>query len=479
MRSLPVALGLDALILLVTVAVLAATVNRLVKRRLLLTLVLAGASAILTLTVHFAALPAQVTLQAAGFDTLLQALAAINLLVIATINPLRSNKVPEHFPTIVQDAIIVTLFAFVSVIVLREKVFATSAVGAVVIGFALQDTLGNAFSGLAIQIEKPFRVGQWIRVGEFEGCVEEITWRATKLRTKASTFVVVPNNVISKEAILNYSEPVLPTRVFVEVGATYNRPPNEVKAAIREAIRNAPLALAEPKPDVLLFGFDSSSITYRGRFWVEDFARDEVAKDQVRTNIYYTFMRHGIEIPYPIQVEYSRQEDDERPAERVNRFADALRHVAIFSPLGEIERRELAACGEEHLYAAGEVIVRQDEPGDSMFVICKGRVRVLLEPGKTEVAQLDAGGFFGEMSMLTGDPRTATVSAITDCVVMELTVDAFRRFVLEQPGVLSQITEAVETRRRELAATRASASTPAPDAQVSLFDRVRAFLRLD
>ena len=163
----------------------------------------------------------------------------------------------------------------------------------------------------------------------------------------------------------------------------------------------------------------------------------------------------------------------------MNRFADALRHVAIFSPLGEIERRELAACGEEHLYAAGEVIVRQDEPGDSMFVICKGRVRVLLEPGKTEVAQLDAGGFFGEMSMLTGDPRTATVSAITDCVVMELTVDAFRRFVLEQPGVLSQITEAVETRRRELAATRASASTPAPDAQVSLFDRVRAFLRLD
>lgn len=479
MRELPLSLGIDALIVAVTVAVYAATVNRLVRRRLLMSVLLAGASAILAITVHFAGLPREVTIQATGFDTLLQALAAINLLVIATINPLRSNKVPEHFPTIVQDAIIVTLFAFVSVIVLREKVFATSAVGAVVIGFALQDTLGNAFAGLAIQVEKPFRVGQWIRVGEFEGCVEEITWRATKLRTKASTFVVVPNNVMSKEAILNYSEPVLPTRVFVEVGATYDKPPNEVKAAILEAMRNAPLALTDPAPDVLLFGFDASSITYRGRFWVMDYARDEVAKDQVRTNLYYTFRRRGIEIPYPIQVEYTRHEDDPRPSERVDRFADALRHVPIFSALTEDQRRELAACGEERLYAAGEVIVRQEEAGASMFVICKGRVQVVIAPGRTEVAQLEAGGFFGEMSMLTGDPRTATVAAMTDCVVMELTVDAFRRFVLEQPRVLSQITEAVDVRRRELAATRASVSTASPEAEVSFFDRVRAFLRLD
>ena len=479
MRSLPLALGLDALILLATVAVYAATVNRLVKRRLLLTFLLCGASAILTLTVHVAELPEEIILRATGIDTLLQALAAINLLVISTINPLRTDRVPEHFPAIVQDAIIVVLFGFVSVIVLREKVFALSAVGAVVIGFALQDTLGNAFAGMAIQIEKPYRLGHWIRIGEFEGCVEEITWRATKLRTKSSTFVVVPNNVMSKEAILNYSEPVLPTRVFVEIGATYDKPPNDVKAAILEAIRNAPLALADPAPDVLLMGFDASSITYRGRFWVEDYARDDIARDQVRTNIYYTFRRRGIEIPYPIQVEYQREERQPRGDDRVDRFADALRFVTIFAALPESGRRELAACGEERVYAAGEVIVRQHEPGDSMFVICKGRLRVTLESSATELAQLEAGGFFGEMSMLTGDSRSATVTASTDCVLMELTVDAFRRFVLDQPAVLAQITSAVEQRRRELAAARANASAVVVQAQVSLFDRVRAFLKLD
>ncbi len=479
MRSLPLALGIDALILLATVVVYAATVNRLVRRRLLLTVLLCGASAILTFTVHVADLPAEITERATGMDTLLQALAAINLLVIATINPLRADRVPEHFPTIVQDAIIVTLFAFVSVIVLREKVFAMSAVGAVVIGFALQDTLGNAFAGMAIQIEKPYRLGHWIRVGEFEGCVEEITWRATKLRTKASTFVVVPNNVMSKEAILNYSEPVLPTRVHVEIGATYDKPPNEVKAAILEAIRNAPLALSDPRPDVLLFGFDASSITYRGRFWVLDYARDDNARDQVRTNIYYAFRRRGIEIPYPIQVEYQRAERASEPNERVDRFADALSNVTIFAALTEEGRRDLAACGEERVYAAGEVIVRQGEPGDSMFVICKGRVRVTLDTSGIEVAQLDAGGFFGEMSMLTGDPRTATVTAATDCVVMELTVEAFRRFVLDQPAVLAHITGAVEERRRELVAAHANASAVVAQTQVSLFDRVRAFLKLD
>ena len=116
--------------------------------------------------------------------------------------------------------------------VLQEKFLTTSAVGAVVVGFALQDTLGNAFSGLAIQTEKPYRAGQWIKVGDHEGRVEEITWRATKLRTKTGTFVIVPNNVMSKEAIVNFSEPIIPTRMSVDVGASYAVPPNEVKAAI-------------------------------------------------------------------------------------------------------------------------------------------------------------------------------------------------------------------------------------------------------
>ena len=135
-----------------------------------------------------------------------------------------ADRPSARFPNIVQDAVIVVLAFLATTFVLRDTgLVAASAASAVVVGFALQDTLGNAFAGLAIQIEKPFRVGHWIRVGDHVGVVEEITWRATKLRTRAGAFVIVPNSVISKEAIVNFNEPVRPVRFSIDIGATYGR----------------------------------------------------------------------------------------------------------------------------------------------------------------------------------------------------------------------------------------------------------------
>ena len=242
-------------------------------------------------------------------------LAFINTGVVVALNPLRVDRVSDRFPNIVQDGLIVGMFFVVATVVFKETILTASAVSAVVVGFALQDTLGNAFAGLAIQVEKPFRVGNWIKVGDFEGKVSQVTWRATKLLTRAGTYIVVPNNIISKESITNYSEPILPVRIWVDVGATYNKPPNEVKAAMLEAIGQAPLALKTPAPDVLLMDFAASAITYRARFWIAEFEVDDIAYDQVRTAIFYAFARRGIEIPYPIQIEMSREETSSASAE--------------------------------------------------------------------------------------------------------------------------------------------------------------------
>ncbi len=135
------------------------------------------------------------------------ALALINAVVALAINPWRSDRVPDRFPKIVQDTIVIVLFGVAATLILQEKILATTAVGAVVLGFALQDTLGNLFAGLAIQIEKPFRVGHWVNLAGKDGLVSEITWRATKIRTRAGNFVVVPNSTLSRETITNYSEP--------------------------------------------------------------------------------------------------------------------------------------------------------------------------------------------------------------------------------------------------------------------------------
>jgi small-conductance mechanosensitive channel/CRP-like cAMP-binding protein len=415
-----------------------------------------------------------------GLAQLLLVAAGLVATVSLVFNPWRVDRVSERVPAIVQDVIVIALFGLAATLLLDEKFLTTSAVGAVVVGFALQDTLGNLFAGLAIQIERPFRVGQWVKVGEFEGQVQEVTWRATKLLTKAGQFAVVPNSVVSKDPILNFSEPTIPTRIEVEVGASYDVPPNDVKRALLEALDNAPLVLAEPRADVILQDFASSSVNYLVRFWIRDYGRDNAARDQVRSNIWYTFKRYGIEIPFPIQVEYSRDEKPARSAEHLQKLAARLGAIDLFSALDDVERARLADACQEHLYGARERIVRQGDEGRSMFVVLSGRVRVSLEPSGQEVAVTSAGGIFGEMSMLTGDPRTATVTAIEDATLLEITAERFRDLAVRRPGLVEHVSEVVTARRAGLAqaqaaADEARASAPAPQ---SLLSRIKAFLDL-
>ena len=453
------------------------SLNRFVRRKLRLSLFLLAGYVVIHLVLAFT-LDQEVRDSLTSIGRLTFAAALINALVVSFINPLRFDRVPDRFPTILQDFIVIGLFLIVATFVFHDKLVTTSAVSAVVIGFALQDTLGNAFAGLAIQSERPFNIGQWVRVGDFEGRVAEVTWRATKLRTKSGNFVIVPNNIVSKEAITNYSEPATPTRLEVEVGASYLTPPNMVKTAIAEAVANAPRALKAPQPDVLLVGFGDSAITYRARFWVEDYERDEAARDEVRTAIYYAFQRHGIEIPWPIQVQYERNWTDPDPDMQIQERERLLAGVDLFATLTAEQRREIASTTTSRVFGSGEAIVRQDDPGHSMFIVGSGRAVVLLEPDRREVATIDRGGYFGEMSLLTGEPRTATVVARGDAVVIEIDAELFRMLGATHPHAIEQIGVVALTRRAELDHLKAAHGTAVANAPASLLARMKKFLRL-
>jgi CRP-like cAMP-binding protein len=349
----------------------------------------------------------------------------------------------------------------------------------VIFGLALQDTLGNLFSGLAIQIEKPFRVGHWVTIGGKDGLVSEVTWRATKIRTKAGNFVIVPNSALARDTITNYSEPTLDTRIDIEIGASYDTPPNDVKAAIQEALRDEPIILRDRVPEVLLVDFGPSAIVYRVRVWTNDFSADERIGDRVRTHIYYAFRRLGIVIPYPMQVQIEHVPAQTNSANR-EVLAHALAHVEIFAALSDQERRELAEASRPSLYAAGETIVHEGDEGSSMFVMSRGEASVTLVGTDGEVARLHKGTFFGEMSLLTGDRRSATVTAATDCELLEIDTDAFRRVVMPDPTLVERITSAVAARRAELEIHRATKAAH-PDAieqPHTFLERVRQFLRL-
>jgi small-conductance mechanosensitive channel/CRP-like cAMP-binding protein len=470
---------LGLVLLVAALALRGAHGNRYVRGRLLVSSGLFAADALASAVVAYARPSPDVSRLIDVVGPLLLALGLINALVALAINPWRSDRMPDRFPNIVQDTMVIALFGIAATLILRERILATTAVGAVVIGFALQDTLGNLFAGLAIQIEKPFRVGQWVNLAGKDGLVSEITWRATKIRTKTGNFVIVPNSTLSRETITNYSEPMLDTRVEVEVGVSYDAPPNQVKAVIAGAIRDEPLLAPGRDPEVLIADFAPSAITYRIRVWTSDFAADEQLRDHVRSRVYYALRRANFEIPFPMQVEI-RRDASGPPAPGAAAFEAALGGVEILAALSTDERRELARGARLREYAVGEAIVRQGDPGSSMFVIYRGDATVTLGLPKREIARLGSGQFFGEMSLLTGEPRAATVAAATDCSVLEITVEDFRRLVLADPEVVERVAGAVAARRVELERHIAegavsAASTEPPQSFVA---RVRRFLRL-
>jgi small-conductance mechanosensitive channel/CRP-like cAMP-binding protein len=468
-----------AALLLITLAVRGASANRLIRSRLLTSCLMFGTYAIAAALAVYGPLPADVAQEIRSFNPLLLAFGLATLVVVLAINPWREDRLPDRFPTIVQDAIVIALFAIVATLFMQEKVLATTAVGAVVIGFALQDTLGNLFSGLAIQIEKPFRVGHWVTIAGTDGLVSEVTWRATKIRTKAGNFVVVPNSVVAKETITNYSEPTQDTLLEVEVGASYDTPPNEVKAVIAGALRDEPLLAPGREPEILIADFSASAITYRVRVWTKDFSADIRVRDRVRSRIYYAFRRHAISIPYPIQVQIEQPASAAAPANDAAR-ARQLDGVEVLAPLTDDQRAQLVAASRTLLYEAGQAIVREGDPGGSMFVVRRGEASVTLAQTDGELARHREGGFFGEMSLLTGDPRTATVTAVTDCELLEIDADAFRRVVLSDAAVVERVTAAVAQRRAELDQHRATRTVSAAAAETpqTLVARVRRFLRL-
>lgn len=453
------------------------TANRLIRRKLRLSLIL--------LVIYIAVDAAEALYgfsdgmleQVRAFARLSLAAALINAVVVLLINPIREDRVPDRFPTILQDAIVIALVLLASSF-LSQQLVTTSAVSAVVIGFALQDTLGNAFAGLAIQSEKPFNVGHWVRVGDFEGRVTEVTWRATKLRTKQGNLAILPNNIVAKEAIINFSEPAAPLRLEVEVGASYMVPPNKVKAAMMEALRHSSRVLTAPSPDIVLVAFDASAVTYRARFWIDDFAADEVSRDEVRTAIYYAFQRHDIEIPYPIQVQYERSFDTPDPGTKLAEQERLLGGVDLLASLPPEARTQIAMSAPMAVYGSGETIVRQGDQGQSMFVVVGGEVRVVLEPKRNEVARIQRGGYFGEMSLLTGDPRTATVLAAGDVSVVEIGADLFRRVIAAHPDAIDKIGMAVMMRRAELDQIRSATAETATIETSTLLARMKRFLRI-
>jgi small-conductance mechanosensitive channel/CRP-like cAMP-binding protein len=359
------------------------------------------------------------------------------------------------------------------------SLLATSAMISVVLGLALQDTLGSFFAGLALQMEAPLAVGEWVRIGESEGRVSQVGWRTVRIVTLDGDEIAFPNSLVTRSALLNYSRPTRQHRGFVSVRVPYRHAPHDVQAALTEAMRGVPGVLEEPRPQALVWEFGESEIGYRARYWIDDYSRVNVVRSDVAARIWYQLRRAGIEHAFPARI-LKPDTPCPAPEEAGLRTAAALQGVDLFDPLTEEERRGLAARLRPLLFAAGETIIRQGEGGDSLFLITRGGVEVRVASGGAEsvVSSLPPGSFFGEMSLLTGDPRAATVVAVEDTEVIPVARADFRHIAAANPAVLEAMTRIVTARRGRLAESIRESEEAAAEraaAHRDLLDRVRAF----
>jgi CRP-like cAMP-binding protein len=340
------------------------------------------------------------------------------------------------------------------------SLIATGSVLTAVVGFALQGTIANVFAGLALPLEGEFAIGDWVEVGGHVGRIREIKWRSTALVTKDGDTVIVPNNFLITTSVKNYSRPTTVHRVWIRVGFHDRHPPNDVRDMVLDAVRRVPSVLAEPPPDCLAVEFGDDSITYAVRFWIDGFAQADPIAAEVRTRLWYASRRAGFEMPSPsttVIMETPGTDDGARGR------AKALDRVDLFSPLDPDSRAHLANALREQHFGAGEDIIRQDAPGDSLFIIDRGLVdvQVQVDGAHRSLAQLRPGEFFGEMSLMTGAPRQATCTAVTDTVCYVLDQASFRCVLDTRPSLAEDISNILADRQEELTASRDDLSAEA------------------
>ena len=396
-------------------------------------------------------------------------LLSFSVVIVSTLVLFDVVLVRRQLPRILQDLVQAVAYLITAAVVLTRseidvtKVFTASVLTTAVIGLALQDTLGNIMAGLALQLERDFEVGDWIALDDrVNGRVREVRWRATTIITKNGDLMLIPNAAITRATIVNFSRPTTAHRQWIHVRVHFRHPPPRVCEVIIDAARSVPFIRVDPAPDCVLHDFKEDACTYSCRYWIDDFQRDEVMDSAVRSAIWYALHRAGMEIPFPsrnvnlteLNEDRAQRKQDEEYARRV----DALSRVDVFRALDARSVDRLARRLRRVVFGPGETILRQGDPGDSLYVVRGGKVAVQIGVlgASKEIATLTDGQFFGEMSLMTGESRAATVVAKTDVECYVVDKEAFQEILEEKPDLAGIISEILSRRQVALGGAEAA-----------------------
>lgn len=430
---------------------------------------------------------------------LAEGIAIVNLVSVFLFDVLL-NAIHIRLPRILRDLLLASSYLVIAFILLSRSGFdltgivATSAVITAVIGFSLADTLGNIMGGMALQMEHTINVGDWVRIDQLEGRVKEIRWRQTSIETRDWDTIVFPNSFLMRGRVTllgHRTDEARQHRQWVYFNVDFRYAPTDVIKAVEAALCAEPIprVAREPAPHCLVMDFKDSYAAYAARYWLTDLAQTDPTDSLVRSRIYSALRRAGIPLSIPARSIFVTEETEKRRArkqgEEIDHRIEALKHVELFSKLTDEERRELAARLKVAPFVSGEALTKQGAEAHWLYIIIEGKAEVnVAVDGRTErVASIGEGDFFGEMGMMTGEPRKATVAALTDMLCYRLDKASFQEIIKHRPEIAEDISHLLASRGVELEAVREELSEEAKrlrmkKAQTDLLDRIREFFRL-
>jgi small-conductance mechanosensitive channel len=373
----------------------------------------------------------------------------------------RQSSTTGEVSTLLKTVLSVTIYIVAFFIIFQSQfpdvqlapLFTGSTIIGIVVGLALQDTLGNLFAGLAFQADQPFQVGDVVTIGRLgTGVVESVSWRGVKVRTFHNTVLLISNAVIGKEAIEVAPRNNLNSRV-IPFTTVYTASPANVAQRVREAVRTSDNVSQKMRPIVRIRNLGTDGIDWEVKYWLEDYAQYSDSDAQIRQRVWYVCNREKIDFAFPTRtIRIEKQSPAPLPEETSNLIVEHLSRVSIFSPLSEDELIRLASASRSRVYAPGEPIVRIGQEGNSMFVIIRGSVKVQIpdDDSVKTVGTLAENDFFGEMSLLTGEPRSANVVAVVETEVLRIDKNGLGPIFSANTQLVEQIAEMVEERRASL-----------------------------
>src|SRR5438309_1136082 len=332
-----------------------------------------------------------------------------------------------------------------------KGLLAGSGVVAIILGFAGQNLFAGIIGGVSIQINRPYKVGDWLQVHERFAEVMEINWRSTRLRTNDNIYLDIPNNEMVSHEIVNLHYPTEVHAMRIRVGVEYKNPPNVVKDTLFRAASTADGVLTQPKVKVFLVDFGESACIYEIKYYMGNHSRINEINDAVRTNVWYELKRRGITIPFPIRTLQVQRKAALPVQEEKAEALSILRAEPLFESLSEEQLDHVVQEARLKLFGRGEPVIEEGAEGDSMFVMLRGAANVFVSKNgsRIRVATLGAGHCFGEMSLLTGEPRSATVRADGDCYVMEIGKPVMAELLRDAPSYLEKLSELLAQRKME------------------------------